>query len=226
MFSSENNGYNKEEVDRYITKLKTELMEKKLSLLDCEQQILDLKQQKSDIEIKEKNIMKALSTIEYAQKIQEEGSKNLYNLSTKQNEIIYENLISFLDNLWVRHPDVKSDKEIYESARNLEEITEKSKNIGSKNISTDPMRMLLSKMQQYREQGNVKTVRVERNNIKPIDENKDVEEFLSTKPESDKLYRNVEFDASGFDLKEAVNPKQDLDEIMKAFDFFNNNDNK
>lgn len=26
---------------------------------------------------------------------------------------------------------------------------------------------------------------------------------------------------SGFDLKEAVNPKQDLDEIMKAFDFFN-----
>lgn len=30
---------------------------------------------------------------------------------------------------------------------------------------------------------------------------------------------------SGFDLKEAVNPKDDLDEIMKSFDFFlNNND--
>ena len=30
---------------------------------------------------------------------------------------------------------------------------------------------------------------------------------------------------SGFDLKEAINPKEDLDEIMKAFDFFND-DNK
>ena len=28
-------------------------------------------------------------------------------------------------------------------------------------------------------------------------------------------------DDSGFDLKEAVNPKEDLEEIMKAFDFYN-----
>lgn len=31
---------------------------------------------------------------------------------------------------------------------------------------------------------------------------------------------------SGFDLKEAVNPKEDLDEIMKAFDFFNDENSK
>lgn len=31
---------------------------------------------------------------------------------------------------------------------------------------------------------------------------------------------------SGFDLKEAINPKEDLDEIMKAFDFFNEENNK
>ena len=31
---------------------------------------------------------------------------------------------------------------------------------------------------------------------------------------------------SGFDLKEAVNPKEDLDEIMKAFDFFNDDNSK
>lgn len=29
-------------------------------------------------------------------------------------------------------------------------------------------------------------------------------------------------DENGFDLKEAVNPKEDLEEIMKSFDFFNN----
>jgi len=31
---------------------------------------------------------------------------------------------------------------------------------------------------------------------------------------------------SGFDLKEAINPKDDLEEIMKAFDFFNDNKKK
>jgi len=31
---------------------------------------------------------------------------------------------------------------------------------------------------------------------------------------------------SGFDLKEAINPKEDLDEIMKAFDFFNDDKKK
>ena len=31
---------------------------------------------------------------------------------------------------------------------------------------------------------------------------------------------------TGFDLKEAINPKEDLDEIMKAFDFFNDNKKK
>ena len=31
---------------------------------------------------------------------------------------------------------------------------------------------------------------------------------------------------SGFDLKEAINPKEDLDEIMKAFDFFNEENSK
>lgn len=30
---------------------------------------------------------------------------------------------------------------------------------------------------------------------------------------------------SGFNLEEALNPKEDLEEIMKAFDFFNNGDN-
>ena len=37
-----------------------------------------------------------------------------------------------------------------------------------------------------------------------------------------------EVNETGFDLKEAINPKDDLDEIMKAFDFFdpNEDDNK
>lgn len=35
-----------------------------------------------------------------------------------------------------------------------------------------------------------------------------------------------EVNESGFDLKEAINPKEDLDEIMKAFDFFHGEDDE
>lgn len=74
--------------------------------------------------------------------------------------------------------------------------------------------------------------------IKPIYENnlQDNEyenladKFLSQDDHEDTAYSNIitsksravpEVNETGFDLKEAVNPKDDLDEIMKAFDFFN-----
>ena len=37
---------------------------------------------------------------------------------------------------------------------------------------------------------------------------------------------NIPKSESGFDLQEALNPKMGLDEIMKAFDFYNNDSNK
>ena len=56
------------------------------------------------------------------------------------------------------------------------------------------------------------------------------DKFLTTKDEGDIQYKNflsksdetneMTVNESGFDLKEAVNPKDDLDEIMKSFDFF------
>ena len=74
--------------------------------------------------------------------------------------------------------------------------------------------------------------------IKPIFQNnfsdKEYEnladKFLSQDDGYDTAYSNIitsksraipEVNETGFDLKEAVNPKDDLDEIMKAFDFFN-----
>ncbi|MBQ3494306.1 MAG: hypothetical protein IJA69_02715 [Clostridia bacterium] len=58
------------------------------------------------------------------------------------------------------------------------------------------------------------------------------DKFLTEKA-ADNAYANIitskvktipEVNETGFDLKEAINPKQDLDEIMKAFDFFNTED--
>ena len=78
----------------------------------------------------------------------------------------------------------------------------------------------------------------EKSNIKPIanvevENNEDydspVEKFLQ-EDSSDATYTNflsknpksngLEPNESGFDLKEAVNPTEDLEEIMKAFNFY------
>ena len=107
----------------------------------------------------------------------------------------------------------------------------------------DPMRLLLSKMNEKKVQEEcpreIKIERVERvdriernyerpSQIKPVTEmqleendNYDnlVDKFLNTAPvEEDPKVAKIQ--SNGFDLKEAINPKDDLSEIMKAFDFY------
>ena len=59
------------------------------------------------------------------------------------------------------------------------------------------------------------------------------DKFLTEQSTENSAYANIitskvkaipEVNETGFDLKEAINPKQDLDEIMKAFDFFDSED--
>ena len=52
-----------------------------------------------------------------------------------------------------------------------------------------------------------------------------VDKFLNTQPE-EQQEKTVKFQSNGFDLKEAINPKDDLEEIMKAFEFYSKDDNK
>lgn len=229
MFAFEEFGYKKDEVDAYIVKLKSELMEKKLSLLNSEQKVLDLTQKKNEIDQKEKNILKAVKVLEEAHKIQEEGSRKLTTLKSKQNSLICEKVEDLLNYLQSRHPELSSEKKLNTMISELEDIVDNARTneeYPSVSSENDSMRMLLNKMQEYRKQkDDIKTVKIERNNLKHVfDDSESVDDFLSSKPENDKLYENISIESSGFDLKEAVNPKDDLDEIMKAFDFFNNND--
>lgn len=80
--------------------------------------------------------------------------------------------------------------------------------------------------------------------IKPIYDGEDklngeydnlADKFLSENDEQNNAYANIitskvravpEVNESGFDLKEAINPKEDLDEIMQAFDFYHGDENK
>ncbi len=209
MFKSELNGYNREEVDGYITRLKAELMEQKFNLLESN---LDVQKQREEVETKEKNILKAIQVFEDARKFQEEGSKSMYALKIEQVTLVYRKFEDVLKKIYLLHPELEKDKELAKLVEELQGVLDKAKGESVTGILTSPinsdndsMRVLLSKMQDYRKANDMpKEVKIARINVKkqPV-----------SQPEG-----------SGFDLKEAVNPKIGLDEIMKAFDFFNNPD--
>lgn len=210
MFKSEFNGYDREEVDAYITRLKAELLEQKFSLLESEKKRLDNQKQKEEVEAKEKNILKAIQVFEDAQKFQEEGSRSMYALKIEQMTLVYRKFEDVLKKIYLLHPELQDDKELAKTIDELDDVLSKAKGETTVGVLTSPvnsdndaMRMLLSKMQEYRKSGDTpKEVRIARITAK------------SVAPENE--------GSNGFDLKEAVNPKMGLAEIMKAFDFFNN----
>ena len=206
MFSEEPNGYNKIEVNSYIQRMKTnyeaKLMEEKLKVLDTEKKLLDVKKERVEIENKEKNILTALNVIEKAKKFQEEGSKSFSKLIMDKVEIL-------IKELNMKFPELRRDQNfediileftsmLQSYKNNLEKMSDITRPIYSDN---DSMRMLLNKMQGY----------------KRVHENPK-EVHISATP---KTLKEMPESESGFNFEEALNPTEDLEEIMKAFDFYN-----
>ncbi len=205
MFSEELNGYNKIEVDSFIQRMKTsyeaKLMEEKLKVLDSEKRLLDAKNERVEIENKEKNILNALNVIEKAKKIQEEGSKNF-------NKLIMDKIEILLKELNTKFPQLRRDQNFEDIMSEFTRIVQSFKDNYDKmsNITrpiyseNDSMRLLLTKMQDYK-----KTPQPPK------------EVHISTT----KTLKDYPVSESGFSFEEALNPTEDLEEIMKAFDFYN-----
>ena len=246
MFTSEYNGYNKVEVDKYIAKLKAEheasLMEEKLKVLEAEKKVLDFKNKSYELENREKNIMSALDMFK---KFQDEGSKNLESLRAEQLKMFYQQLQILFEELRIQYPGIEHNRSYRKVMQDLTKIlqqisiSEKAQLTIPTKTENDSMRILLNKMQGYKKVNeNPKEVKIERsipeskNQIKPVCEmtleegegyDNLVDKFLSTKPEEEQP-KSLKIQSSGFDLKEAINPKDDLAEIMKAFDFYGGDD--
>ncbi len=248
MFSYEFNGYNKKEVDSFISSLKAEherkTMEERLKVLEAERKMLDMKNKSIELEKRQNKIISALETYK---KTQAEGKRNIEVLRGEQLKVIYLHLQSLLENLKRKYPNITQDSNYKTLSRDIETIlksTEEKKNeIISARNENDPMRMLLNKMQEKKVE-KPREIQIERTNfdkiersssqIKPVtdmqldaDDDYDnlVDKFLNTAPIEEKK-EPIKFQSSGFDINEAINPTQDLSEIMKAFDFYTGeNDN-
>ena len=244
MFASENNGYNRKEVDSYIAKMKESyekaLMEERLKVLDSEKKVMELRNKTEEIEERARNVQAMLESFK---KAQAEGSNNIENLRSEQLRLIYIQLQDFMKELNGRYPGVLVNNTYKNLLKDIQSVLSKvsnKKDASFAGTDNDSMRVLLNKMQEKRELGNVKEVRIERNSdfkershfIKPVTEMelKDgdgfdslVDKFLSTKPVEEQP-KSIKITSSGFDLREAVTPTEDLSEIMKAFDFFGGDD--
>lgn len=204
MFQQEINGYNRTEVDAYIQRLKAtyeaKLMSEKLKALESEKKLLDAKNERIEIENKEKNILNALNVIEKQQQFQEEGSKKIYGLVMDKLELL-------LNELNIKFPQLRKDPKFLDILNEFSNIIKSAKtNLPKSNILSHPinsgndsMRILLNKMQEYKKgQEAPKEVKIATTKTQ-------------TQPKNDER----------FSFEEALNPTDDLEEIMKAFDFYN-----
>lgn len=266
-FQEEKHGYNKTEVDFYVSDLEIKLSNKQKECERLKAQIQEIQAGQKDYQEKSQNITVALTAaVEKARQI-EESSKNVYKLKIQQINLLYNRWEGFLEEMLKKYPKVEGVNNVKQmmsefraSIKNTLKEDFKITNVGNINSDSDPIRTLLARMNDHiknspAQQKPVKTATIERKKlsndmltkqtelerieekapmIKPIYEKHMtsskyenlVDEFLRETPKEDnyaktlikEAYPNV--NESGFDLKEAVNPKEDLSEIMKAFDFY------
>ena len=247
-FKEQFNGYNKQEVDAYIERLKasyeSKLMDEKLKTLESERRLLNFKNQHAELAHKEKSILEALDVLEKAKKFQEEGTRSFYSL-------VFDKLKLLVHELDMRFPNMRRNTEYNKILQELYSLITDYKDkfipenyINSPiNSSNDSMRLLLNKMQEYKApKKEVKEVKVNTNNISDTTKYTNFYKRNSFvfKPKETSQNKSTNMDKvinerilpnetkypkseSGFSFEEALHPKVGLEEIMKAFDFYNEN---
>lgn len=180
----------------------------------------------------------------------EEVSKKVYDLEIQKIRLLYNRYKNLLQDLKQKNSsdaDIENTKKVIsEFKESMNEVINSKEFSNVKTNSTyDPMRALLGKMNNYIAKRNMSkenadddldgTLQKERTNIKPIADieiNNDekfenlVDKFLEMEDDGNSFKSDYEkqFETkkeSKFDIKEAVNPTESLEEIMKSFDFFN-----
>ena len=260
-------GYNPDEVDNYIIRLKADY-ETKLS--EQKDRIFYLKNQLDTItRSSERELMVALANaVEKAKQI-EISSRNIFELETKRLKLLYSKMDSLIANM-EEDASIEAFKQqmlthMAECKLSLDKNIELQARAMNMVDTENPVRKLLQKMNGKTTSLNLKNIesfvespiepenkktapKLEKKEPRPAPK-KQVREvkstfnkFLKEDTTTNKNFESIMFkntgkqkknnsvitadlsyptpNESGFDLKEAVNPKDDLSEIMKAFDFF------
>lgn len=189
-------------------------------ILELESQVAELKRanaklmaQVEEFRSKEQTISSAIiSSMEHANQL-EASRKKLYSLDIQRSRLMYLRMEQIINELYNKYPELKKDtrlKDMSEKFKSLvyNDLNEKNKDVAfvqKKPIESDPIKKLL-------------------HNIIDCFDSKKVEE--KDKPIIQSTPAYIPAGDSGFDFQEALHPTMGLDEIMKAFNLGNKEDNK
>lgn len=197
--------YTEEQVQKLInercTALSNKLDEQRATIDRQSATIAQISSEINEYKSKDSTIsMAIISAVEKAQQI-ESTSKKLYQMEIERIRLLYLKMENVLKQLYARYPELKKNSEV-------NDIMDKVGLVLSNNISPvssqplmkyamssatveDPIKKLLNKITTIFDKNDDQKVTLKRKTI----------------PES----------SSGFDLKEALNPTEQLSDIMKAF---------
>ncbi len=229
-------GYSQLEVDSYIERLAYDYESR---LAEQKDRIFYLKDQLEKITSNSDNeLMTSLvSAVERARLI-ENSSKNIYELETKKLNLLYTKMENLLkdENIYNDRSVKKELLALIQDCRSsLENNVQKQKENLLESTSGDPVKRLLTKMiglnkipNEQHENEDLKPKeqkesarRIEPRRAEKLDSLFELNKLVEEQPKKPQIKVQEEEEESGFDLKEALNPKEDLEEIMKAFDFYN-----
>lgn len=197
--------YTEEQVQKLInercTALSNKLDEQRATIDRQSATIAQISSEINEYKSKDSTIsMAIISAVEKAQQI-ESTSKKLYQMEIERIRLLYLKMENVLKQLYARYPELRKNSEV-------NDIMDKVGLVLSNNISPvssqplmkyamssatveDPIKKLLNKITTIFDKNDEQKVTLKRKTI----------------PES----------SSGFDLKEALNPTEQLSDIMKAF---------
>ena len=197
--------YTEEQVQKLInercTALSNKLDEQRATINRQSATIAQISSEINEYKSKDSTIsMAIISAVEKAQQI-ESTSKKLYQMEIERIRLLYLKMENVLKQLYARYPELRKNSEV-------NDIMDKVGLVLSNNISPVSSQPLMKyAMSSATVEDHIKKLL---NKITTIfDKNDDQKVTLKRKtiPES----------SSGFDLKEALNPTEQLSDIMKAF---------
>ena len=253
-FDINKKGYDTEQVDTFINKLslkyEEKLSEQKDRVFALKNELSGLEDRLENYKNKDKQISQALIyAVEKAEQIENNASK-LYDLEIKRIRLLYKNWEELVTKMLMVDIPSSLKREIGQFNNTVKEVLEQNNRMSGSvirkdlhNNSNNYIRNLLNKMDQKLLNNFAKET--EKENMRMIDLSGKLdkikvkgtgnmaENYLNSEETDDNsvfaktLMRKKSEpnpSESGFNLEDALNPKEDLDEIMKAFDFFIEND--
>lgn len=197
----------KQKIDNYYSKeqeLKLEILDLTNQLIEKNDLIATLSKQINDFKAKEQSISAAIIAASEKAKQMEEASRKLFQIEIQRNRLLYMRMEQVLNELHTKYPEIKTDTQI-------EDLSQRFKNLVSTNYDNIPTKSFMGDLDIAEPEDPIKKM------LNKITNYCDVKEQPAKKITSDPENNVFKF-SSGFDMREALNPTQELNDILKVFD--------